>query len=91
MLVLNRNLEIGKDQDDDKNIINTQGFFYDVTSKKLKGFFLPQLKIDKYIEQKGKENPKGCPPKCRFYRYLLWFTVEHAQIKRKHDQYKYIK
>jgi hypothetical protein len=53
--------EVGEDHDDDKNIVNAQGFFNEVSSKKFQRCLL--IKIIKYekVEQHSQTDPNCCP------------------------------
>ena len=72
------NFKIGKDKEEDEEIIDAEGFFDDIAGKKLQRFLFPESEIDGDIHQKRKHNPKNAPDNrlSNGHRLLLCF-VKH--------------
>lgn len=61
MLVCRGNLEIGKDQDDNEDVIDAQRFFYHITRQKFNRLFSSEVVVDEIIETHGQCDPDPGP------------------------------
>jgi hypothetical protein len=87
VLVLGRNLEIGKDQKKDKEVVNAEGFFYQIAGEKLKSRFITPPEIDDDIETQGNGDPECAPKKGFLDLDLVRPPIENDQIKGEQSQY----
>jgi len=91
VLVLRLYREVGENENENKNIVNTQGVFDYITCKEFQRFGLAKLKKDKYVESQGKQNPNRTPDKGLFERNFVGIFIKNTKIKRKYRENKNMK
>lgn len=90
MLIGCRNLEIGKDQKDNEDIVNAKGFFNKVAGKEFERPFIPELVVNENVEQECHKHPHAGPDKGILNGNNLRFTMENTEVQCQHQQDKNI-
>src|SRR2546421_6382848 len=91
MLELLRDLEIGKKQGNDKDVVHREGEFDDVTGDELEGV-LPAPTRDHgwgqgQSKKGGEGNPDGGPAQRLFEANNVRFTMKDAEVQRQEKDY----
>jgi hypothetical protein len=64
MLIGRGYFEVGEYQNNDKNIINTQRFFNQVSGEEFQGLDFVEVVVDKQIKKHGQRDPDARPSQC---------------------------
>src|SRR4030095_6018907 len=79
-------LEISKDQDKDKNVIDTEGIFDEVAGKKIESAIGSQHLPNDQTEPEREQHPKQTAPRRRAHRQRTMASFEAGQINRDGDE-----
>ena len=88
VLVQAGHAEVGKDQQEDEQVIDAEGLFEQVAGEKHQGHFLPFVDVQAGIEHQGQRNPQRAPQQRLAHPDDVLAAVKHPQIQRQHDQYE---
>src|SRR5688572_23818854 len=85
MLIGRRYIEIREDQNDHKDVVDTQRLLDQIPGKKLKRLFFAELVVDENVEEKREEYPNAGPKQRFFDRNFFCLTVKYSKIEEKHQ------
>src|SRR5262249_55460845 len=88
VLINRRHPEIGEDHEKDEEIIDTQGFFNEITSEEGQSGIVATPQVHAKIEQECQHNPHGAPAQSFFHLYHVCLTMEYPQIERQHHEHE---
>jgi len=86
MLVGAGNIEVAKDQHEDKEIVDAERVFNQVSGYILDGLSVSVKEINPRPEQQSQRHPEGSPEQRFLHLDDVGFPVEDAEIQRQHRQ-----
>jgi len=81
VLVLLRDPEIRKDQDDDEDVVDRERVLDQVARDELEGLLRTAPPVDEAGEAQRERDPDAAPDRGLLYRNLVRFLVEDAEIQ----------
>ena len=89
MLQSGRNIEAAENQEEDKNIVDAQGFFHQVGSEEVGAGLRAAIKVNPKIEKQGDADPCGAFDEGFFKADGVWASMEDAEVETQCDDYCY--
>jgi len=80
------NVEVAKDQHEDKEIVDAERVFNQVSGHILDGFSVSVKEINPRPERQSQRHPEGRPEQRFLHLDDVGFPVEDAEIQRQHRQ-----
>ncbi len=78
-------MEVTEDKQENKDIIDAEGFLDEIAGQKLESNLRTSPKVDAYIEEKGQGNPDAAPYERFFNPDRMALAMEYPKVQSQHS------
>jgi hypothetical protein len=78
--------KVGKEQDENKNVVDTEGILDEVAGEELEPFGGTEFEVNERAERERKNDPDDAPQKSLAETDDMRLPVKHSEIKRQEKE-----